>query len=137
MKDGFSRSRRRSLQRLAALLGAASFPIPLSAALPPSRSSYPAFARAMDRLLTHRDSAAAIGTAYLRQFAAERSAEALQEEILRGIPETGPTVNERSLLRRIEMDFELGEIVKLEGWLLSRTEARLCGLCKLDSLSQG
>ena len=37
-------------------------------------------------------------------------------------------IDEHTLLGRIRVDFERGDFVNLHGWLLSKTEARLCAL---------
>ena len=39
----------------------------------------------------------------------------------------------RIVSQRIQMDFSLGRTVKLDGWLLSLTEVRLCALAALNT----
>lgn len=72
------------------------------------------------------DSARAVGRAYLATAPAEA---ALAAEAL------GPLLAARPLWpvlrRRIGEDFTSGDTVMVDGWVLARTEARLCALCAL------
>jgi hypothetical protein len=129
MKPNLTTTRRRVLQQLAAALGAASLSAPVKAAASGRLAADPFLTRALDALLPNRDSAAVIGAAYLRQCEQERPAEILQAKIQQTVREVGPAIDEHALLRRIALDFERGEVVNLQGWLLSVTEARLCALC--------
>lgn len=43
-------------------------------------------------------------------------------------PRDAPTPSRRLVRRMSQSDFEAGEVVSAEGWILSRTEARLCAL---------
>lgn len=129
MKPTFRITRRRVLQFFAGMLGAASVPVSLRSATGTSAASDPAIARAIDALISNKVSAAVIGAAYLRQFEQERSIEILQVKIHDSVSDEDLPIDEHTLLRRIATDFEHGYIVNLQGWLLSRTEARLCALC--------
>ena len=129
MKPEFRTTRRRVLQLIATGLGAASVPVSVKGASLASSGSDPVFARTLDALISDKESAAVIGAAYLDQFELERSSAILQTRIQESMSDAGLTMGEHALLRRVEMDFERGEIVNLHGWLLSRTEARLCALC--------
>ena len=88
-------------------------------------------------LFKHRDSARAIGSAYLATRPEEANPYNLLELITRADQE--PLVVHRTsamelrdwLRRRQADDFATGRIVKLDGWLLSATEVRLCALVAL------
>jgi hypothetical protein len=90
------------------------------------------------RLLRQRDSARAIGAAYLRSLPHPITADVLGDAIARGLP-GGPALlatardpELRALLaERSSVDFGEGRTVWLHGWLLSETEARLCALAAL------
>ena len=89
-------------------------------------------------LFKHGESAKVIGREYLRHYAQEAD-----EQILLGLISSGFTDGpemlsaaddeeiSRWLRRQIGQDFEAGHVVKLEGWILSATEARLCALVAL------
>jgi len=89
-------------------------------------------------LLTHAQSAKAIGSEYLRKYPLEADAQILIGEIA-----SHPAANdiepliatERTLYALIDRmmrdDFQAERIVNLQGWILSRTEARLCALATL------
>jgi hypothetical protein len=79
-----------------------------------------------------RASAARIGEAYLEDHP-EEAQPALLARLLReaGLEEApGPTSRARA---RIREDFERGRTVQVDGWVLSRTEARLCALTALTT----
>jgi len=86
------------------------------------------------------ESAAVIGAAYLAAAAEERSVQFLHRhlEAAAVVPrrpavwESDEAVTDR-LRRRIRADFEANEVALVRGWVLSRTEARLCGLVALES----
>ena len=83
-------------------------------------------------LLRHRSSAAAIGERYLRDHPAERAA-ALR---LSGPPAAGASDRSdwrRSLQHEVRRDFAEGRVVRVDGWILSRTEARLCAAVRLGA----
>ena len=132
MTSRFLASRRQVLQLLGLTFGSAAIGAP---------ATHEAFGNrlvaghdltvAAGRLIAHRGSAAVIGAHYLAQFEGESSSEVLEKAIREDMPAGGKLIDERSLLARIRMDFEQGEIVTLQGWMLSRTEARLCALLSL------
>ena len=77
------------------------------------------------------DSMRAIGEAYLNRYPAERSKSALLGAIqsrsgLVDLPTGGPTP--AILYRLVIEDFSTDDVVYLNGWALSRTEARLAAL---------
>ena len=88
----------------------------------------PDLSAAIDDLISQRNSAAIIGEAYLAQFDDERSADILLSKIHESLRADTQRIDKQTLLGRIRADFERSDIVNLHGWLLSRTEARLCAL---------
>ena len=120
---------RRELLRLAGLglgLGLGWFPRRAWA----QRTSDPRLAACL-RLLPDPVSTAAVGRAYLERVPAERDAIVLLERLAIPtslLPGGQEATLRRWFRRRIRRDFEAGRIVEVEGWILARTEARLCGL---------
>lgn len=89
-------------------------------------------------VLDHAASAAAVGRAYLRAHPEEAEPDRLVRELSAGIRCQGcdPDRAERTRLRaaiaaRIRADFAASRVVQVDGWVLSRTEARLYGLAAL------
>ena len=86
-------------------------------------------------LVPHTESAVVIGREYLRVAPAERDPGRLAALISSccGEPvfDSDGEALRRSLARRTRQDFAEGQIVRLHGWMLSVTEARLCGLVAL------
>ncbi len=81
------------------------------------------------------EAARAIGLQYLREYPDEGTPEALVSAILDSAPDLprpieALTVSDlRTRLRRhFAQDFANGNTVSIEGWVLSRTEIRLCAL---------
>ena len=129
MTSRFLASRRKVLQQLGMALGSAVVGVAAHAVPRGARGfADPELATAVERLITHRHSAAIIGEYYLTKFENEMSAEVLAAAIRQGLPAGAGHIDEYTLLARIQADFARGEIVNLHGWLLSRTEARLCAL---------
>jgi hypothetical protein len=84
-------------------------------------------------LFTDRCSAEAVGAAYLRSV---DDAEARPEWLVRSILGDGPATMDQAELKRvigtrIRRDFTENAVVMVDGWMLSRTEARLCALIAL------
>lgn len=86
-------------------------------------------------LLEHRRSALLVGGEYLRQASGEAGARALVDAIVSGREgghdeaRTASGSELRELVaRRIQRDFAEDRTVKLRGWIVSCTEARLCAL---------
>jgi len=85
-----------------------------------------------------RESAAAVGRAYLATRPEERDAPRLAGAVSRDLRDGGcdPATGDRADLRRavsgrVRQDFADGRTVTVDGWVLSRTEARLCALAAL------
>jgi hypothetical protein len=131
MKSRFLASRRQVLEFLGSTLVSTAIGAAAASASVGTRPAGLDLTLAARRLFAHRASAAVIGAHYLAQFDEESSAQALEEAIRQGMPASGKRVDEQSLLARIQKDFEHGDVVKLQGWMLSRTEARLCALLSL------
>ena len=80
-------------------------------------------------------SARAIGRTYLEAHAHEAHADALVETVLARLEleaTAAQSMRYAALKERIDaaisQDFDAGDTVMLEGWVLSRTEVRLCAL---------
>ena len=82
--------------------------------------------------VSSRESAAWLGVRYLREHMNERHVELLAEALVKhdisGMDRE--TLQEHLELNR-RVDFAVGDIVKVNGWLLSRSEARLYALAAL------
>lgn len=90
------------------------------------------------KFFIHKDSAAVVGREYLRSVPGEEDARLLVDLICSGQAAgranlVGADLKElREWLRHQQcQDFEHGRIVKVQGWILSETEARLCALAAL------
>lgn len=82
--------------------------------------------QAMSDLLQDQEAARAIGVRYREGFPEARDRIALIADIEASLGR-GP-VNSRKLEQRIRQDFADENTIILDGWVLSRTEARLCAL---------
>lgn len=87
------------------------------------------------RLLEHRESARIVGREYLLAAPEEANPEVLVSLVAERLQAPDPSlsgVGDRELRRMAALgvlaDFEEGRTVKLDGWVLSETEARLCAL---------
>lgn len=94
-----------------------------AAALPSSND-------ALEALLPRTEDAALVGRAYLAQYATEGDADLLRRSLVSLAAE--PRSLRRAIGERIRRDFAEGDTVRVEGWVLARTEARLCALCALS-----
>jgi len=108
------------MKRRALLLG-----IPAACALPAPR---PARAALLD-LFDNPARATALGRAYLATFPTAPDADALAAAVMDGIP-ASPDLRQ-AVAARIRADYAASRIECLDGWLLSRTEARLCAIAAL------
>jgi hypothetical protein len=89
--------------------------------------------------LKYEESARSFGREYLRQVPAEASPRVLMVRVAERLPGGLGAVDTASdgrlrelLLRATAEDFRDLQTVKLRGWVLARTEARLCALAALD-----
>lgn len=87
-------------------------------------------------IVEHKESARVIGFDYLAGHPAERNAAFLVREVFRWNGGRTPSRQgrarmRREVLRQIHDDFETERVVRVRGWILSQTEARLCALAAL------
>jgi hypothetical protein len=91
-------------------------------------------------LIVDREVARRFGRAYRAQYPAESTAAVLTPLVWRdlggdetgGLVESAATLRQvllRSLESRLRAQFGDGDTVQLHGWVVARTEARLCALC--------
>jgi hypothetical protein len=83
-----------------------------------------------------KESAGIVGLEYLRVVPRETDRWELTKLICSGwnndqLAKAGPEKIKALLLQQQREDFEKGRIVKVQGWILSETEARLCALTVL------
>jgi hypothetical protein len=87
--------------------------------------------RALTTIFTQASASKAIGHKYLTKYCDEASAEYLWR-MIRGSSTLSSPGDLKTHLRRLrEKNFEEGEIVILDGWILARIEARACALVAL------
>jgi hypothetical protein len=130
MSKEFRATRRHALQLLAAT-GVSGTPGILAADPAGSRRC----CDFLTSIMQHRRSAAVIGRSYLRTFPADASL----NRLLAGLAADGlakvwlgsPMRLRAAVAHRIRSDFLHRRTVKIDGWVLSLTEARLCALCTL------
>lgn len=82
------------------------------------------------RVLHSRSAVRRIGESYRKAYPHEDDADVLRTEILR---EAGAHTR-AAVEDRVRCDFEEARIVRVHGWILSRTEARQCALFSLERL---
>jgi hypothetical protein len=80
------------------------------------------------RLFRHPESARVVGAAYLRLVREEADVEQLAALLEAELGEAEGAALERRLAAQQRADFGAGRTVVVEGWILSRTEARVCAL---------
>lgn len=91
---------------------------------------------ALTGIFRNRESAARIGERYLRETPHEARTDVLAARIVE--PGAAATRVDAASVQghakaRVQADFEAGEMVVVDGWMLARTEARLCGLVYLST----
>jgi hypothetical protein len=113
-------------RRLLALLGAAAAATGMPAAAPARGDPR---AGALLGLTRHPASAARVGAAYLATRPAEADTARLVEALWPD-PDPGddPAALARAFAARMRDDFTQGRTARVEGWVLSASEARLCAL---------
>ena len=114
-------SRRRFIVLLALLpgLGAA------RAAMPRAMEAE----RMLSAVFTNWRSAAIVGRVYLQEHPEEAEVETLLARL--DAAHLPPAERAPLIERRIRADFLAGRVVSTDGWILARTEARLCALAAL------
>ncbi len=78
----------------------------------------------------HRKSAIAIGRRYLARYPDDALPAALAQD-LRRAGAGDPAAARRALGARVRDDFERGDTVALDGWILARSECRACAALAL------
>lgn len=102
-----------------------------------SSSSSPALEhRGLVSIFSHAESARAVGERYLALHPEEGDSAKLADTIYGASPlsrnwKPSGAVAHKHLKEKIKKDFEQGRTVCLDGWILSRTEGRLCALVAL------
>ncbi len=75
-----------------------------------------------------------LGSDYIKNHPSENTKQILKNFLLDG--KNGRKLDSSSILnelnRKIKLDFETNNIIVLDGWILSKTEARLCALFSLS-----
>lgn len=82
-------------------------------------------------LLPHQQSARLIGQRYLQRYPQEAELRLLLTTITATLDITDPTSLPQQLAQQISADFAAEKTVKVQGWVLAHTEARLCALAAL------
>jgi hypothetical protein len=129
MRKEFRATRRHALQLLAATSVSGTPGILAVEAAGSRRCDF------LTSIMQHRQSARAIGRSYLRASPAEASISRLLASLAAdGLAKVrlGPPMTLRAAAAHcIRNDFLQRRTVKVDGWVLSLTEARLCALCAL------
>jgi hypothetical protein len=107
---------------------AAAWGVSLRAALRPTPGPVPDAWLAS--IFKHRQSAIAIGRRYLARYPDEASPQRLAQA-LRPAAGDGPAAARRALRARVRADFERGDTVLLDGWVLARSECQACAALAL------
>jgi hypothetical protein len=91
----------------------------------------------------HPNNAKVVGLAYLQQLPEERDPNVLLDRIFEGVTDrrsvltaAGTGRRRAILLEQTRDDFAMGRTVKIDGWILSLTEARLCALVALTDRAE-
>jgi hypothetical protein len=75
-----------------------------------------------------------IAEAYMRSHPDERDVNVLKDALYESLAADGELDDPRRAVRdAVSRDFDQGDTVSLDGWLLSRTEVRLWALCAIDT----
>ncbi len=124
-------NRRSALEAISALLGAtlvSSQPVAASALVRgPSGFAIPEF-----RSEAGRRSASVLGHRYLEMFPNEESISRLSTLLFGEDLERHPAnATWAALNAKVRTDFETSNIVKIDGWVLARSECRFCALVAL------
>ncbi len=139
MKREPSLGRRRFLVLAGFALAALGFgKLRAAAATPPATDAAQALARRIAALPGRRASARAVGRAYLERQPEEAHVERLVASLIGDATShearcliDDPDALRRAVRARCRRDFADGELVAIGGWLLARSEARICALAHL------
>ena len=87
-------------------------------------------------MLGNTESARTVGNAYLRANPNDADRALLEGNLSDSSARNGRCVDQRRLrsaiISRVRSDYEFGQVVRVDGWILSQTEARLCALVTLS-----
>jgi hypothetical protein len=108
------------------------------AALPGWLRLHSSLSAKLTTALAHPESARAVGAEYLRQYPQEADAQLLLKRIVArfdggyaALTRAHDSTLRTLIEQRVRQDFATEQIVKVQGWVLSATEARLCALMTL------
>ena len=76
-----------------------------------------------------------IGMQYRSQFRAGDPSN-LRQNLLKGAESTSSTDLRAALEKKIRDDFSQNRVVRVDGWIISETEARQCALLSFNKVSQ-
>ena len=137
----------RRIQRRTFLLGGAALGASLASrsfGLWPFRGAPLSASERLASLLQQVDGARSVGREYLRQVPAEASPGILMVRVAERVPGGLRAIDAASdgrlrelLVRAAAEDFRDLRTVELDGWVLARTEARLCALAALGESIPG
>ncbi len=98
----------------------------------PAREPRPLSARELAAMIGDRDAASRFGEAYLRDFPAERDLDVLSLALTAALPAPGDAgLAFDDLDRVVREEYRRGDVVRVAGWLVSRSEARLYAAASL------
>jgi len=119
-------------RRFLALASATSATLAVPAVALPGTAAAPVSGVGPALAFKHRASAIAIGRRYLGRFPDDPHPEVLAEG-RRLADEIDPAAARSALRARVQQDFERGDTVMLDGWILSRSECRACAALALTA----
>jgi hypothetical protein len=119
-------------RRFLALASATSATLAVPTVALPGAAAQPLPGAGLALAFKHRASAIAVGRRYLGRFLDDPHHEVLAE--VRRLAGTSDPAAARSALHAlVEQDFERGDTVMLDGWILSRNECRACAALALTA----
>ena len=121
--------KRREFLRISTV-GTLAVSLPVSAAFAGTPSRLPVIAHPrLMTLIADRRCICEIGFAYRKKFPREDTRSALSSAILENLPtHLADDLLQDRLDQQVRQDFASGRTVRLNGWVLSMTEARQCAL---------
>jgi len=87
------------------------------------------------RCFTHPDTAAWLGESYLSAAPAEKDQATLERAVFGDMTLVSLSAMTQAVAERVAADFRTADMVAVHGWILARTEARLCALASLADLA--
>lgn len=88
-------------------------------------------------LVSNKTSATEVGNAYLSQSEIGKDPESIANSVVLSGGEPHTTIDEMkaALCNQIRKDFAQGRTVRIQGWVLSQTEASVCALVAITAAS--